>query len=419
MPEYHLLICNSSGKVNYYPLTNNGNLIKCRIPLYQSTENKPFKIVICKESDRGQLDKYLDKYKVFQTNNGSLNNPTFLDLSMEESGLNVKTPMLWQEVTDINNVSLDDSDMVLANTPLDVLFILDATITKIKTKDDNKEKTDRFANAIDIIQKIVDDFTSKASTEQGSLIFQDRQIPKYTSGNFLNIRYGLILFGEYSIQKHPINNFDSEGEPKYDVCGIQNIQNIINNNDFTYSNKFANAQEINDALKGINENIDDFRVDGGDFEDCLELALKKANEMGRRDESVKFLFVIADSPPHPHKDDSNYTSQQRYIYKSDDINWKNEVQRLKDEKMYVFTLYDEPEFFSEFSEEEQEQFNNIWMVVGDYKLRLSTSTDVLKEIEDKIKKHIEESSERAVNIPLDYPFIEAKVPAVLAVADAT
>lgn len=178
--------------------------------------------------------------------------------------------------------------------------------------------------------------------------------------------FSLILFGEYDRITHPINNFDAYDQPRFDVWGIDNIELFRNGTrEKGYLNRFVGLDDLTSALDFVSkEELDFFKVDGGDYEDCLEMGLNKANEILSTRTGIQSIVIFTDSPPHPHQDLNHgrfrYVSDEFYIFESPSFNWHAEVSVAAKESRRIYLAYHPltVDFF--ISEEDRHMVQKVW-----------------------------------------------------------
>ena len=122
------------------------------------------------------------------------------------------------------------------------------------------------------------------------------------------IRIGIIVHGDY--------------------CDFPNMLWKLNLN--------RNIHIINDFINGVPN------TSGGDYPECYELVLKTAYDFEWKSE-VKVLVVIGDAEPHNFGDSINYRKEMIGIQERLNIDWKAEVEKLKDKKVTIFSCHALPE----------------------------------------------------------------------------
>lgn len=97
-----------------------------------------------------------------------------------------------------------------------------------------------------------------------------------------------------------------------------------------------NIHIINDFINGVPN------TSGGDYPECYELVLKTAYDFNWKSE-VKVLVVIGDAEPHNYGDLINHKKEMIDIQERLNIDWKAEVEKLKDKKVTIFSCHALPE----------------------------------------------------------------------------
>ena len=202
-------------------------------------------------------------------------------------------------------------------------------------------------------------------------------------------RYSLVLFGEYPLTVHRINNFDIPGEPKWEVKNLT-------------PNGFVDKSRLEHLLSEFASGETDC-VDGGDMEDALEKGIAEVNKISWQSEN-RILIVVSDSPPHPAEQDDIYQSQHYYIFRSD-IDWKDEVAKLEGKGVNIVSVYGDNINLGE----ERNQFLEVWKRLGRTGgiFEIDKEQDASKIIEqvNKAIKH-----DYICDAPIPYPFIRPTAP---------
>lgn len=378
---------NKEPKPEIYPIIKNGELINESLNLYQPVKGKQFYIDIVKAK------KIFKRFRV-GNNQGEVNNPTLVTFKINK-GLEVQIDGQYEELSENLTIFQYTSKIINVMSPVNIIFLFDATMMEYYAFFDEKkelkleinehdpdrkiplgrieEQLDLFKSSLDCIEQILIKIGSGRHEQVVTHLIDGNEILEVTmkqaGSEIAEGSFGLILFGEYDEKKHPINNFDVENEPKFDILGLPNIAKRIRTGSFgVYDNSLETADRVAEAVRLIRNNITIFKVDGGDYEDCLEFALMRANQLLKRD-ATNIIVIFTDSPPHPHKDNQQddhlyqYTSDHYYIYElfGDEPNWLSELQKAEQMKTSIVLLYlpPPPDMFKHL-EKERTMTEKIW-----------------------------------------------------------
>ena len=97
-----------------------------------------------------------------------------------------------------------------------------------------------------------------------------------------------------------------------------------------------NIHIINDFINGVPN------TSGGDYPECYELVLKTAYDFNWKSD-VKVLVVIGDAEPHKYGEIISYRNEMIGFQERLNIDWKAEVEKLKDKKVTIFSCHALPE----------------------------------------------------------------------------
>lgn len=477
MPDYYLFVSEivktdtgeSCVVPQYRQIVSNGGLLLEKIELFQPMKDEYFYLdVVEKDGDGFRLYRY-------QVAEDAINPATVLfKISDDTQKLKILIDEYgndeYKEVTeiiDINNL-LSDKVPVSGKTqaPFDMIFIVDATMGRceVSTMDEKvidvrylpihveapseasvpnestkmaMKKVDLLRESINTVREIVNEIAKVSPLVHRAkppLNIRGHSYPSHRPAEESvgeDVRLSLILFGEYLAEEHPINNFDS-GEPKFKIEGIDNILNMQITGyygDLSIDFK-TGAKKFVDRLNEIVDQVETFRVDGGDYEDCLEVALQEANNLFESevadDDRLKFMIIITDSPPHPHVANQYpgnhfyYASNYYYIYEveKEGANWLKEVERAETNNVFILLAYLPPiQEDIRTDKVAMDMAHNVWKRIAlkgkmtDIAEKGMAFDKVVADLVQTIQKKRQEEScrETHVNGAVRYPFLERRL----------